>query len=483
LVQVDTGARLGQAAPARSLFFVEYGLGHKTHLRFLERHLLDDRRFDATIIPLYWMDRLGDFLGRLNVPITGGRELDFFTWWVFQFKRQQVGYLLRRYKPQDLDLVYIHTQTAATSVLDLPREVPAVVSIDLTWKLAFQESRYVNSPFLKTTLELERRIYERSDLIVSFSDWAAASVIDDYGIPASKVQVVRNGVTLPQAGGVAPIGTGYGARVSQRGGLFNRGWSRYVNGHSNGNTNGNGNGHHANDNHNGNGHNVNGHHANGHGHGHGHYANGNGNGNGNGHHANGNGSGNGNGLGHHDDLLKIGFIGNGFTRKGADLLLRVHQEHFADRAHLTLVCGDAPRESASLPNVKLMSEVPWDELMTSVLPGFDLFVFPTRFDYSPYAVIEAMTAGVPVIASRVGAIPEMIEDGRSGFLIDADRDAPLVDRMGWALDNRAELPAMGARARERAEGHYAAETNYPQLLDVLAGVARGGRIELAGAGR
>jgi glycosyltransferase involved in cell wall biosynthesis len=425
LVQVDTRAMLGLNAPARSLFFVEYGLGHKTHLRFLERHLLEDRRFDATIIPLYWLDRLGDFLGRLNVPLTGGRELDFLTWWVFQFKRQQVGFLLRRYQPQDLDLVYIHTQTAATSVLDLPREVPAVVSIDLTWKLAFQESRYVNSPFLKTTLDLERRIYERSDLVVSFSDWAAASVIDDYGIPASKVQVVRNGVTLPAA---KPPTNGKGA------GRFGGGWAAYRPG--NGQRNGNGNGHH--------------------------YA---GNGNGNGHH-------DGNGNGHHDDLLKVGFIGNGFTRKGADLLLRVHQEHFADRAHLTLVCGDAPRGSGSLPNVRLMSEVPWDELMTSVLPGFDLFVFPTRFDYSPYAVIEAMTAGVPVIASRVGAIPEMIEDGHSGFLIDADREAPLVDRMGWALENRAALPAMGARAREHANGHYAAETNYPQLLDVLAGMAR-----------
>ena len=82
-------------------------------------------------------------------------------------------------------------------MLDLPRHVPAVVSIDLTWKLAFQESRYHISPLLKPTLELERRIFERSDLVISFSDWAAASVIDDYGIPASKVKVVRNGVTLP----------------------------------------------------------------------------------------------------------------------------------------------------------------------------------------------------------------------------------------------------------------------------------------------
>jgi alpha-maltose-1-phosphate synthase len=301
--------------------------------------------------------------------------------------------------------------------------VPAVVSIDLTWKLAFQESRYHTSPLLKPTLELERRIFERSDLVISFSDWAAASVIDDYGIPASKVKVVRNGVTLP------PPLTGL------------------RNGHSP------------------NGHGGNGHSPNGHGP---HSLL---------HSPNGHGGANGhvglNGNGHHDTgeaLLKLGFIGNGFVRKGGDLLLKVHQEQFADLAHLTLVTGDPPKSRSGLRNVAIRTEVPWVELMTSVLPGFDLFVFPTRFDYSPYAVIEAMSAGVPVISTRVGAIPEMVVDGVGGFLIDAGCETTLADRVTWALANRAALPAMGERGRERAIELYAAERNYPQLLDTLAEV-------------
>ena len=64
--------------------------------------------------------------------------------------------------------------------------------------------------------------------------------------------------------------------------------------------------------------------------------------------------------------------------------------------------------------------MPWDELVTHVMPSFDLFVFPTRFDYSPFAVIEAMALGLPVIASGVGSIPEMVEDGVTGFLIEPD---------------------------------------------------------------
>ncbi|MCC6315981.1 MAG: glycosyltransferase family 4 protein [Thermomicrobiales bacterium] len=409
-MHIETGDATRRLAPARALFFVEYGLGHKTHLRFLKQHLAHDARFNPSVIPLYWLDRVGDFLAKLAIPPFRERGLDFSTWLVFQFKRQQVGYLLRRYDPDALDLVYIHTQTAATALLDLPRRVPAVVSIDLTWKLAFQESRYIASPLLRPTLELERRIFERSDLVVSFSDWAAASVIDDYKIPASKVRVVRNGVTLPP-----PPANGKHAHPRPNG-------------------------------------------ANGHGPG----------GNEHGKPGNGNGSGNGAGC----DLLKLGFVGNGFTRKGGDLLLRVHQEHFADLAHLTLVSGDAPRRSAGLRNVRVRSGVPWDELMSSVLPELDLFVFPTRFDYSPYAVIEAMSAGLPVIATRVGAIPEMIQDGQSGFLIEADGESALVERMRWAIGNRGELPAMGERARERAADRYAAERNYPQLLDLLSSMAR-----------
>ena len=430
------------AGAARSLFFVEYGMGHKTHLRFLEEHLDRDSRFDATLIRLYWMDDLAEWLGRFHLLPFRNAGLDFWTWWNFQFKRQQVRYLLRRYDPENLDLVYIHTQTAATSVLDLPKHVPTVVSIDLTWKLAFQESRYHVSPLLKPTLELERRIFERSDLVISFSDWAASSVIDDYGIPASKVKVVRNGVTLP------PPLTGL----------------RHANGHS-ANGHGGANGHASEASPNGHYLHPVSHSANGHG----PLARPNGS---NGHSPTGSNGHGGINADHQDGLLKLGFIGNGFLRKGGDLLLQVHQEHFADLAHLTLVTHDPPKGLSGLRNVEIKTEVPWVELMTSVLPGFDLFVFPTRFDYSPYAVIEAMSAGVPVISTRVGAIPEMVEDGVGGFLIEAGSAAPLRERVSWAIDNRAQLPAMGARSRERASEYYAAERNYPQLLDTLAEVVQ-----------
>src|SRR5690606_32787473 len=178
------------------------------------------------------------------------------------------------------------------------------------------------------------------------------------------------------------------------------------------------------------------------------------------------------------EMMRLGFVGNQFQRKGGDLLLRLHQDRFADRAHLTIVSNDAPKpeKRGNLRNVEFLSEVPWDKLMSTVVPGFDLFVFPSRFDYSPYAVIEAMTAGVPVIATRVGSVPEMIEDGYNGFLVNAGSQAQLADRIEWALANRDALPAMGERGRQRAAAAYAAEQHYPYLIDVLYSVARTPRL-------
>ena len=389
MVPVRNGTRPRADGPERSLFVIEYALGHRTHARFLEKHLAEDQRFAATVIRLPRPGRLADILARLQVPAFHRFGLDGWIWWLMQYKRAQLNRRLKDggHQPDKLNLMYVHTQTAGAAILDLPPQVPAVVSIDLTWRLAFRESRYVSkSPAFLPVFALEKAVYERADMVVSFSDWAAQSVIEDYKIPASKVQVVRNGITLPPpAARTAPVP---------------------------------------------------------------------------------------------EQLMNFGFIGNQFERKGGDILLRLHQDRFADRAHLTIVTNDPPKPEkfGELRNVDILSEVPWDELMSEVLPGFDLFVFPSRYDYSPYAVIEAMSAGVPVIATKVGAIPEMVTDGENGFLINAGSRAQLADRMEWALANPAQLPIMGERGRQRAAAAYAAEKNYPYLIDLLYGVARAPRL-------
>jgi hypothetical protein len=169
----------------------------------------------------------------------------------------------------------------------------------------------------------------------------------------------------------------------------------------------------------------------------------------------------------------LGFIGNGFTRKGGDLLLRVHQEHFADRAHLTLVCGDAPKESAGLRNVRLRCDVPWGRVDVDGAAGLR----PVRLS-DPLRLL-ALRRDRGDDGRAAGDLDQGRGDPgdgarrRDGLPDRGDREAALVERMDWALANRAALPAMGARGRERAADHYAAERTYPELLDLLASYTAG----------
>jgi glycosyltransferase involved in cell wall biosynthesis len=71
----------------------------------------------------------------------------------------------------------------------------------------------------------------------------------------------------------------------------------------------------------------------------------------------------------------------------------------------------------------------------------DAFVLPSRWEGLPYSILEAMAAGLPVVASRVGGVPELVVDGVTGFLVESEN----VGHMAAALDR---LHSSGSAARE-----------------------------------
>jgi glycosyltransferase involved in cell wall biosynthesis len=109
--------------------------------------------------------------------------------------------------------------------------------------------------------------------------------------------------------------------------------------------------------------------------------------------------------------------------------------------------------------------------MTSVMPTFDIFVLPAVFDYSPFAVLEARMLGLPVIAGRSGAIPEMVRHGIDGILLDDKSDEALFRAISNMVNNPQLARGMGKRAKEHALAEYSADQNYPLLLDHLATLA------------
>ena len=92
-------------------------------------------------------------------------------------------------------------------------------------------------------------------------------------------------------------------------------------------------------------------------------------------------------------------------------------------------------------------------------------VLASREETAPMAVIEAMAAGKPVVATRVGGVADLVEDGGTGFLVDADDVPALAQRIVLLLQDGALRRRMGNRARELA-ARFRAEVvagNYRQL--------------------
>jgi glycosyltransferase involved in cell wall biosynthesis len=84
----------------------------------------------------------------------------------------------------------------------------------------------------------------------------------------------------------------------------------------------------------------------------------------------------------------------------------------------------------------------------------DLFVSPSSQEGFPLAPAEAMALGVPVIATAVGGVPELIEDGVSGLLTPPDGPEPLADAVGRALADRVLRQQLRRAAVERIQTHF-----------------------------
>ena len=101
------------------------------------------------------------------------------------------------------------------------------------------------------------------------------------------------------------------------------------------------------------------------------------------------------------------------------------------------------------------------------LNAFDLFVLPSVKEGFPWAVLEAMAAKLPVIATRVGAIPEIIEDGVSGYIIEPCNSDQIAERVTALLDNNSRAQEMGIQAHQRVLFAFNIDTTIHQIEKLL----------------
>ncbi|MDA3626988.1 glycosyltransferase [Saccharopolyspora sp. WRP15-2] len=92
--------------------------------------------------------------------------------------------------------------------------------------------------------------------------------------------------------------------------------------------------------------------------------------------------------------------------------------------------------------------------VADLLPAFDVFTLPSRYEGLPLAVVEAMVCGVPVVATAVNAVSDVVAPGETGLLVPPHRPDLLAAAVAHLLDNPVEAARMAGAARARLEGRH-----------------------------
>ncbi len=176
----------------------------------------------------------------------------------------------------------------------------------------------------------------------------------------------------------------------------------------------------------------------------------------------------------------MGTIANLYATKGLDVLVRARGEiATADhgRPHndntLFVIIGDGPerprleeqiRDKQLIGPIGLMGPIP---NAAEYLKAFDVFVLPSRKEGFPYTLLEAAAAGLPIVATTVGAVPEILRDGIEARLVPPNNPEALARAIQELLDDPAHAQALGLAARERVRTVYSKEQEILKTNEVL----------------
>lgn len=169
------------------------------------------------------------------------------------------------------------------------------------------------------------------------------------------------------------------------------------------------------------------------------------------------------------------FLGRLSVEKGLHTLLRASQR-FRDIP--LKIAGDGPlreelrctAKANALEHVDLLGHRPASECL-DLLGAARFLVMPSEwYETFGLTLVEAFACGKPVVASRLGAMAELVEHGRTGLLFEPGNAQDLADKVRWMVENEDVAMEMGRNARAVFEEKYTAERNYEMLIGIYGRV-------------
>jgi len=160
------------------------------------------------------------------------------------------------------------------------------------------------------------------------------------------------------------------------------------------------------------------------------------------------------------------FVGRLSKEKGIETLLMAWERI---SLHL-LLAGDGPLlnavKSVEQQNVHSLGHMLSDELQETMAQASFLVMPSEWYEGFPMVLVEAFENGIPVIASRLGGMAEIIEDGVTGLHFEAGNSVDLAEKVTWMHNNPEKCKEMGENARKVYQEKYTPEINYKILMQI-----------------
>jgi glycosyltransferase involved in cell wall biosynthesis len=175
--------------------------------------------------------------------------------------------------------------------------------------------------------------------------------------------------------------------------------------------------------------------------------------------------------------LTIGYVGRLEFVKGCDVLLIAFGRLLRDYPSAKLmIVGDGSlrqeliRLSKALGvenSVVFTGFIPFAEI-PSFLGRFSVFVLPSRSEGLPNALLQAMAAGLPVVATRAGGVPEIVEDRTDGLLVEPNRPVDLANAISEFISSESLCRTLGQNAKAKA-----AKYSYDRVMEIYESLLSG----------
>lgn len=177
--------------------------------------------------------------------------------------------------------------------------------------------------------------------------------------------------------------------------------------------------------------------------------------------------------------LTIGTAGRLVAMKGVEFLIRAMALLRAEFPDLRLeIAGTGPEHRALQEETRrqgleeCVAFLGWRDDLAELLSSWEVYIQSSVMEPFGLATVEAMAAGLPVVATEVGGLPEIVENGRTGWLVPARDAQALAARIRELLQDPEQRRAMGEAGRESARNHFSVESMTTQIVEVYEEVLR-----------